>query len=158
MEAEDSDRLHRVHQALRAYGESYLHMGKAFAASGGLYSTDAAAMLEILQAEEAGNPLSPARLGERIGLSSGATSTLLNRLEDAGHIVRNRGHADRRAVTLHSTRGIHATAEAFFGPLEARINAVLASRSGDDLDEFTRLLEQLQQTLDSYRAEQDPPA
>lgn len=69
--------------------------------------------MEILAAEGRGQPLTPARLAARIALTPGATSTLLNRLEDAGHVVRTREHTDRRIVILHSTRTVHETADAF---------------------------------------------
>lgn len=142
----------RMTDALRAYGESYGQLARAFAASAGLHSTDATALIEILRGEEQGTPLSPARLGDRIGLTSGATSTLLNRLEEAGHVVRTRVHADRRIVTLHSTPGIHATAEAFFGPLDERITAVTAGYPPEFLDQFITLLHQLHRTIDNYRS------
>lgn len=67
-------------------------------------------MVEILAAEERGLPLTPARLAERIALTTGATSTLLNRLETSGHIVRTREHSDRRVVTLHVTPSSHQLA------------------------------------------------
>lgn len=148
-----AERHVRMTEALRAYGESYGQLGRAFAASAGLHATDATAMIEILRAEEQGEPLSPVRLGDRIGLTSGATSTLLNRLEDAGHIVRRRVHADRRVVTLQSTPDIHQTANAFFGPLDDRIAAVTATYDPEVLDQCITLLRRLHETLDGYRPE-----
>ncbi|WP_410625850.1 hypothetical protein [Amycolatopsis sp. cmx-8-4] len=58
-----------------------------------------------------GRPLTPARPAERIALTTGATSSLLNRLEDARHIRHTREHSGRRIVTLHCTPAIHAAAE-----------------------------------------------
>ena len=90
-------------EELQAYGANFTELSRRFAAWQGLHSTDAAALLEISAAENRGDPLSPARLGQRISLSSGATTALLNRLEAAGHLVRTREHSDRRVVTLHTT-------------------------------------------------------
>jgi DNA-binding MarR family transcriptional regulator len=150
-----ADQRQRLNDALRAYGEAYAQLGRAFAASTGLHSTDATALLEILRAEEEGEPLSPARLGDRIGLTSGATSTLLNRLEDVGHIVRSRVHTDRRIVTLHSTPGVHATADAFFQPLDDRFASAVAAYTPEALDQFIAILGQLYETMESYRSERD---
>lgn len=83
--------------------------------------------MEITAAEEKGTPLSPARLGERISLTSGATTALLNRLEKAGHIVRTRENADRRVVTLHSSAHVQDLADEFFGPLAVRLDAMMRS-------------------------------
>ena len=147
-----ADQRARISDALRAYGESYDQLGRTFAASAGLHSTDATALIEILRAEEQGEPLSPARLSEHIGLTSGATSTLLNRLENAGHIRRSRGSADRRVVTLHSTPGIHATADAFFDPLDRQLNAVMDRYEPELLDRLTGLLGELHDAMRNYRS------
>ncbi|MBF4591720.1 MULTISPECIES: MarR family winged helix-turn-helix transcriptional regulator [unclassified Curtobacterium] len=121
----------RILADLLAFSAEQSDLGRAFARHMHMRPTDATAIVEILRAEDAGRPLTPARLGERISMTSGATTILLNRLEDAGHITRVRGHADRRVVTLHSVDHIHAEAEAFFEPerrrLLARIHAFGAS-------------------------------
>lgn len=143
----------QLDDALRGFGEAYGQLARAFAATAGLHSTDATALIEILRAEELGEPLSPVRLSERIGLTTGATSTLLNRLENAGHVVRKRGHSDRRAVTIHSTEGIHAFADAFFDPLSAQIGSVLGGYGPAELRLFVEMLDKLQQTLVNYRPE-----
>ncbi|QZQ56216.1 MarR family transcriptional regulator [Curtobacterium sp. TC1] len=100
--------------------------------------TDALAIVEILSAENQGQPLTPARLGGRISMTSGATTLLLNRLEDAGHITRTRGHADRRIVTLHSAKHMHVEAEAFFGPERQRILAGMVSFEEAELQVIRR--------------------
>lgn len=143
----------RMKDALRAYGEGYDQLGRTFASSAGLHSTDATALIEILHAEEQGEPISPARLSDRIGLTSGATSSLLNRLEAAGHIRRSRENADRRVVTLHSTPDIHATADAFFEPLDAALNAVMDKHGDEVLNGLAALLEELHFTMQRYASE-----
>jgi DNA-binding MarR family transcriptional regulator len=140
----------RLNDALRAYGAAYAELARQFAASEGLHSTDAVALIEILAAEERGTPLSPARLSEKIGLSAGATSTLLNRLELAGHVLRSRVHTDRRIVTLHSTPNVQSIADAFFQPLGERIAGVMAQHPTEILEMFEHMLEDLTETMESY--------
>ncbi|POH62947.1 MarR family transcriptional regulator [Cryobacterium zongtaii] len=140
----------RLNEALRAYGATYSELARQFAANEGLHSTDATALIEILAAEERGAALSPARLSEKIGLTPGATSTLINRLELAGHVLRSRVHADRRIVTLHSTSGVQAIADDFFQPLGDRIADVLAKHSTELLGKFEGMLGDLTETMESY--------
>ncbi|MEV8376388.1 MarR family transcriptional regulator [Kribbella sp. NPDC056861] len=123
----------RVVPHLREFAAVGDELGRLFARTKQMHVTDAAAMVAILSAEDEGAPLTPARLAERIVLTTGATSILLNRLEEAGHIVRTRGHSDRRVVTLHSTPAIHAAAEAFFAPLAQRQNDALAGYTATEL-------------------------
>jgi len=80
-------------------------------------------------------------------LTAGATSTLLNRLEAAGHIVRTREHSDRRIVTLHSTEAIHASAAAFYAPLAERLDSILRGYSPHQLDTVLEVVTALSAAL-----------
>lgn len=139
-----------VVSGLRSYSAVSAEISKRFAGSLGLHPTDATALIEILEAEERGAHLSPARLSERIGLTSGATSSLLNRLEEAGHIMRSRVHTDRRIVTLHPTPGVHEVAAAFFDPLAVRLDAAMSSYPTSLLEEFEALLAKLHAATEEY--------
>lgn len=137
-------------EGLRSYGALSGEISRRFAGSLDLHPTDASALIEILEAEERRTPLSPARLSARIGLTSGATSSLLNRLEEAGHIVRSREHADRRIVTLHSTPGVQEIADAFFDPLAVRLGAMMSSYPDDLLKKFETFLAELHSATEAY--------
>lgn len=50
-----------------------------------------------------GGPATVSRLGERLALDSGTLSPLLRRMEQAGHVRRERGEDDGRVVTVHLT-------------------------------------------------------
>ncbi|NAZ75142.1 MarR family transcriptional regulator [Kineococcus sp. T13] len=76
----------------------------------GMHGTDASALVHIVGAEERGEPLTQAELSRLVGLTTGATSSLLNRLEAVGHVERRRDRADRRVVTLRSTASMHRAA------------------------------------------------
>ncbi len=128
---------------LRAFAAADSESGREFARSRQMHASDAAAIVEILTAETHGWVLTPARLAERIGLTAGATSTLLNRLESAGHVVRTRDHPDRRIVGLHSTALIHDHAESFFAPIATAINAVLNSYTAEQLNMFTGMIAEI---------------
>lgn len=140
----------RVVRGFRAFGSAQNELGRLFARNRQMHTTDAAAIVEILTAEERGQPLTPARLAERIALTTGATSTLLNRLEDAGHILRTREHGDRRIVTLHSTRAIHEAADAFFAPLAHQLDAAMGDYSAADLDLVEEFVNRLRSTMSTY--------
>ncbi|MFJ3581285.1 MarR family winged helix-turn-helix transcriptional regulator [Streptomyces sp. NPDC090127] len=139
-------------EALRIYGGHYAELSRSFAAHLGLYATDATALLEIIAAEERGTPISPARLSKRILLSSGATTSLLNRLEGAGHIVRSREHSDRRMVTLRSSPQIQERADEFFRPLAAPMDTVVGRYPPELIDRFRELLGEMCAAMDTHLA------
>lgn len=145
-------------ERLRAYGATYREFSRKFADWLGLHSTDAEALIEILAAEERGEALSPARLSERIGRSNPATTALLNRLEQAGHLVRTREHADRRVVTVRSSPEVQALADEFFGPLGERVDAVLARYPASELDRFNTFLGELLGEMHAHVVEPMEPA
>ncbi|MFJ5231146.1 MarR family winged helix-turn-helix transcriptional regulator [Kitasatospora sp. NPDC088391] len=149
-------RHEHVMEGLRTYGGHYAELSRRFAAWLGLHSTDAAAVLEIAAAEERGTPLSPARLSERVSLSTGATTALLNRLEAAGHITRTREHTDRRIVTLHSGPHIQQRADEFFGPLAHRLDAAMSPYPPQLLEQFVRFIADLNAAMDTHLTEPDP--
>jgi DNA-binding MarR family transcriptional regulator len=56
--------------------------------------------LDALEHLEADGPLTQRQLGERLLLSSGGVTVLVDRLERAGWVIRNPHPTDRRAVQL----------------------------------------------------------
>jgi DNA-binding MarR family transcriptional regulator len=130
----------RVLQLLRSYTDAHVELTRHLARTLGVHANDAVAIAEILWAEHTDNPLSPARLAGRIGLTSGATANLLNRLETAGLVVRSREDSDRRVIRLRLTPQARARTEEFFVPTGAHVDRVL-----DDYDDAT--LEQMELLL-----------
>ncbi|WP_405618379.1 MarR family winged helix-turn-helix transcriptional regulator [Streptomyces sp. NBC_01508] len=147
----------RLMDGLRAFGANYTEFTHRFATWLGLHSTDAAALTEILYAEDTGTPLSPARLSERVSLSSGATAILLNRLEQAGHIVRTRENTDRRVVTLRSSPDIRPRAIEFFGPYSTRMTAEMSRYTPAELRQFEDFIGKLRGTMNSLLANEYRP-
>lgn len=137
------DGRERLLVVLREFAAVQNELGRQFARSQGMHPTDAAAVVEVLTAEEQGRPLTSARLAARLGLSTGATSTLLNRLEEAGHVVRSREQRDRRVVTVRSTTGVHERAGVFYSDLADRLRDVLGVYAAADLDLVAGLVESL---------------
>lgn len=97
-------------EALRRFAIGYHQAAFSFAAWMQLPNTEGVALGEIMWAENAGTPLSPGRLSERTGLTSGATNALINRLERRGLVQRSREHTDGRIVTLRATAHAHDAA------------------------------------------------
>jgi len=125
---------------LRRYGTDAAAVGHAFSSAHGLQTSDLQALVAIMSAEGQGAPLSPKDLRHIIGLSSGGTSYVIDRLETAGHILRERSGDDRRVVHLRFTEHGMATGLAFFGPLGARTEEVIDQFDDDELDIVVRFL------------------
>lgn len=130
----------RVMQLLRAYTDAHLEHTRLLARALGVHVNDAVAVSEILWAETVGTPLTPARLSDRIGHTSGATTTLLNRLESSGLVTRSREDTDRRVVRLRLTPEARARTEAFLTPTGVQVNQVLDGYDKTALEQLEGLL------------------
>ena len=145
-----ADHRERLLDGLRGHGTAFAELGRRFGARMGLHTTDATALVEILSAQDRGTPLTQAGLSQRVGLTPGATSSLLNRLEKAGHVTRVRDSADRRIVTLRATDGVDAMVDRFFDPLVDRVDAMLASYSPEQLAHVERFITDYVAMMDRY--------
>jgi len=149
----ERDRLREeIVNLLRTYSVEAQHVGHAFAQRHGLHPTDLQALIAVMHAEGRGAPLTPGRLGEAIGLSSGATTAAIDRLERAGHLRRTRESTDRRVVHLRYGEPGMALALEFFGPLGKRTDDVMAGYSDEDLALVHRFLQGMNDALAEHHA------
>lgn len=138
---------------LRRYSVDAQHIGHAFAALHGLNPTDLQALIAVMDAELVGEPITPGRLGEQLNLSSGSVTALIDRLERAGHIRRDRDTADRRKVFLHYADQGAALAREFFGPLGRRTDTVMAGFDDAELATVHRFLAAMVASMREHRDE-----
>lgn len=109
-------------------------------AAHGLHRTDLNALSHIARAEGLGSPLSAGDLAERLGVRASATTSVLDRLEAAGHIHRAPHDNDRRRTRLTLRPEAREEVESFFRPLGLEWRAVAAAFTADELDAVLRFL------------------
>ncbi|TNH29366.1 MarR family transcriptional regulator [Micromonospora orduensis] len=136
---------------LRRYAVDAQQVGHAFANLHGLNPTDLQALIAVMDAELLGDPITPGRLGEQLNLSSGSVTALIDRLERAGHIRRDRDTADRRKVLLHYADQGAALAMEFFRPLGARTDTVMDRFSEDELEVVQRFMAAMSESIRTHR-------
>jgi DNA-binding MarR family transcriptional regulator len=128
-----------------------VRLGRAFAERHGLHPTDWTALLAVMQGDRAGTPLTPGELGERLDMSSGATTAVVDRLERAGHVRRVRDERDRRRLTLHRAENAQSLLADFFDPLDAAMEAIAAGYSALELATVHRFLADAVCQVTDYR-------
>lgn len=142
------DELVRLTQLLVVEGTKIV---SAFAALHGLHHTDVDALIRVLVAQDRGTPMTPGALGEELGLTSGAITFVVDRLERAGHVSRVRDESDRRRVLLHYSAGGRALADEFFAPLQRHTEAALDHFTPDELEIARRFLAVAGTTMSAHR-------
>jgi DNA-binding MarR family transcriptional regulator len=91
--------------------------------------TDLAAMAHL---SSSGEPLGPTDLAGRLGLSPGATTELVDRLERAGHLLRQRDLVDRRRVRLVPSASARDEVLGRLGSLLDALDAIANDFSDED--------------------------
>jgi MarR family transcriptional regulator, organic hydroperoxide resistance regulator len=133
----------QVVDALRVYAADNADVTHRLARWLGVNTADAEAFGQILYSQDRGTPLSPSVLAHRLGLTTGATATVLNRLEAAGLVVRSREHRDRRVVTLRIVPEVKERAIRFFLPLNDRVGTMMKNHPDELLHTVVALLDEL---------------
>jgi len=136
---------------LQRYVVEAVRLGRVFAERHDLHPTDWAALLAVIQGDRVGTPLTPGELGQRLGISSGATTAVVDRLERAGHVRRMRDDRDRRRLTLHRAESATALLNAFSEPLDAAMDAIVVGYDCAELDIVQRFLGDAIVEVSEYR-------
>ncbi|HEY3557692.1 MarR family winged helix-turn-helix transcriptional regulator [Kribbella karoonensis] len=144
------DELVDLVQMLVAEGQRIAHV---FAQRHGVHGTDIEALVRILVAGERGQPLTAGQLAAELGLTTGSVTTLLDRLERAGHVRRERDPADRRRVILRYGEPGRELAGQFFGPLGVHHRSATGDFTPTELEVVRRYLAATIEAFGSYRTE-----
>ncbi|MGO9195863.1 MAG: MarR family transcriptional regulator [Acidimicrobiales bacterium] len=115
------DRLLREGSAAyRQYISAEVLSGHATAEAIGLNATD----FFCLNLLELAGPLTAGHLAERTGLTTGSTTRMIDRLEQAGFVRRERDQTDRRQVVVVVTGDRQEEIDSVLEPVRRRMYAV----------------------------------
>ena len=105
----------------------------------GISATD----LQCLTIVEQGGGVTAGRLATESGLTTGAVTSVVDRLERAGYARRVRDQTDRRKVNVEVTPAFYASAEEVWGPIASDWERQLGARfSAAQLTTIADFLEQ----------------
>jgi DNA-binding transcriptional ArsR family regulator len=122
-----AESIERMAEIMRDFMARAVLFQDAVARFGGINSTDMQAVSLLLSE----GPATPGELADRTGLTAGGSiTTVIDRLERAGYVTRERDATDRRKVIVAAN---FATVMAKVGPIYGRVGA----RWGEYLDTLT---------------------
>jgi DNA-binding MarR family transcriptional regulator len=120
----------------RAYQSAVEKMDEAFCKLLGVNRTDGRC-LDVIDQRPG---LTAGELAVAVGLSRGALTTALDRLEGRGFVIRTRDPADRRRVTLKLTPDANRKAWEAYGPLGEMGGPMIGELSDQELEAVIRFL------------------
>lgn len=139
-------------QIYRRYLSAVMLHGQASARACGLGATD----LYALNILELSGPMTPGELGGRTGLTTGPTTRLIDRLEQAGYVRRVPAPDDRRKVIVELI-GKPAQLDQVMARARQKVGDILAGHSAEQLDVlfdyFTRAAHAYEESAEFLRAD-----
>jgi len=126
-------------------------IAEVFAEHHGLHVTDVEALSCIIRAEAQHTPVTAGVLGSELGLTSGATTFLMTRLERAGLIERTRDPHDQRRVQLSLSAAGRELAAAIHPPFNDASMAVMGEFTALELETVRRFLTATTTAMTAYR-------
>ncbi|TPG37486.1 MarR family transcriptional regulator [Mycobacterium hodleri] len=126
-------------------------VSSAFVARHRMHATDMNTLIHLFVAHRHGHPVTAGSLGDELGLTSGAVTAVVDRLERAGTLRRVRDQQDRRRVWLETTTAGRRLAEQYFAPVRARSDEVMDQFTNGELDTISRYLGATAQAMAAHR-------
>jgi len=133
--------------AVRSLVRASTEVDRALASRLGLRPLDYAAMNHVMSGAD---PLGPAEVSARLGISTGSGTELVDRLERAGHLRRERHPTDRRRVRLQPTDATAARVVDTLRPLLDDLDAVAAGFTPEEEQVVLRYLRAVEESLRRY--------
>ena len=131
------ERVMRLTQRLVAEADDF---NSAFVDLHRMHPTDVNALIRVRVGREQGEATTAGWLAEALGLTSGAVTAVVDRLERAGHIRRARDQDDRRRVILEDSASGQQLVDQYFVPIRRRSKEVMSQFTANELDVIGRYL------------------
>lgn len=139
----DADELRsEIGMAVRQFIAAVVLHNQAVAQRLGLGGSDS----QFVQLLSRHGPLTPGRLAELTGLTTGTVTGVIDRLEKAGFVRRERDAGDRRKVLVTLVAAAMGRIAEQYAEHGAHLNAVLARRGPDELQVIAEFLAEVNES------------
>lgn len=133
--------------ALRETQRAQAGVDRRLAARLQLRPADYQALNHVMTAD---SPLGPAELSTVLAISTGSGTELVDRLESAGHLERQRHPTDRRRLTLQPTPAVVKRILAELRPLVTDLDQLADTFTPDEQDAIVRYLRAAAERLSRF--------
>lgn len=137
----------RAFMAVRDYGVNLKLFQNAVDEKAGLNTTDTECLRLLFQKGTA----TPTEIAKHTGLTSGATTAMLDRLENAKLIERKSNPADRRGTLITPAKSAAEKVAAWFQPARNALDELIASYSAEELEIISGIFERFAKLWDDER-------
>jgi DNA-binding MarR family transcriptional regulator len=133
-----AERIEELMREMRLMSSFDSLFSQAVAERVGMHQTD----IETMDLLNTLGPMTAGELSQHTGLTSGATTRLIDRLERAGYVKRRSHEADRRCVIIEPVGENLEQIGALFQPMAEGMESIWRTFSDDELDVIIRFVRQ----------------
>ncbi|MEV8267820.1 MarR family transcriptional regulator [Microbacterium sp. NPDC076911] len=152
------ERGRRVLEAMRVCRAADVAMRRRTRNEMAMGDNELLALRLILRQDGKGTPTTPSEVANYLGITTASTTSLLDRLESSGHVVRSPHPTDRRRVVLHPTERTNDEVRKTLGEMHKRMMDATHGLSDDDAVAIVRFLESMTQAVDEIDSHPDSVA
>ena len=138
----------RAFLAIRDYGINLKLFQNAVDQKAGLNTTDTECLRLLFQKGTA----TPTEIAKHTGLTSGATTAMLDRLEKAELIERKPNPNDRRRTLITPAKSASEKVASWFQPARNALDELISSHSAEELEIISDVFERFTKLWDAERA------
>ncbi len=148
----DQQAIHAVSTSLRRLVLGWDGYRASIAAQLGVGATEVVALGHLYQE----GPLTPRDLGQRLGLTSGSVTALLDRLSKSGFVTRAQHPDDRRSLLATATPAGRHAMQWFYEELDAIVGKALTQFPEVPIEALTAMVTSVGDSLISHVGEATP--
>ena len=138
----------RVLTAVRAFSDAMDRMYSGMKGDMDMNATDLAALRMLIIREQREQDVSPHDIARHLRISTASTTKLIDRLADAGHVVRKPHPSDGRARLIALTEKSRAEFRLHFRDSVGAMRGVAEEFSASDLATVSEFLERVSAAID----------
>ena len=148
----------RVLEALRVYQAAESAMRRRSREAMSMGENDILVLRYLIRAAAQHVTTTPTDIARYLGITTAATTALIDRLERSGHLTRERHPTDRRSVVITATAQTDDDVRAAVGGMHERMLAATRDLTDGDAETIIAFLERVQAAVDEIAVDDAQPA
>ncbi len=144
-------RARKVLEAVRIYRAAEVAMRRRTRESMSMGENELLVLRYLLR--ESSNDVAPSDLARYLGVSSAATTALLDKLEKSGHVRRDPHPSDRRRLIIRITADADSEVRATLGEMHQRMMAVAEALSPEEARVIVGFFQGMSDAVDAVSAD-----
>jgi len=149
---DEHERGRRILEAMRRYRAAEAAMRRRTREQMHMGENDLLALRFLLRAKQEGRVVSPTDLGAYLGIKTSSVTVMIDRLEEAGHVLRSPSPVDRRRVMIESTPYADAEVRKTLAEMHARMIEATTGIEPEVAAGIVTFLDRMREAVDAIDA------